>query len=183
MSAISLPLPLQQGLQNIDKQDSPVIVVLDLPSTLLIDGLVTTRHGLVADNVDLVAIWADELLQDAADDGRHAGRDDDGRDVVGQCPLEVLVEVWVEGDVLDQVVDALRERASDRVHHLAESVPDFVSEELLLDLKAACVLISLRWRWFAIYLPEGLLAVEDILVALLALLGAVADGVCLLIDH
>ena len=29
-------------------------------------------------------------------------------------------------------------------------------------------------------LPEGLLALEDILVALLALLGAVADGVCLI---
>ena len=30
-------------------------------------------------------------------------------------------------------------------------------------------------------LPEGLLALENILVALLALLGTVADGVCLLI--
>jgi hypothetical protein len=31
------------------------------------------------------------------------------------------------------------------------------------------------------YLPEGLLTLEDVFVALLALLGAVADGVCLLV--
>lgn len=106
-----------------DKDNVPVIVVLDLPAAFLIDGLVATGHGLVADDVNLVAVRADELLQDAADDGRHAGRDDDGRDVVGQRPLEVFVEVRVEGDVLHQVVDALREGARDRVHHLAESVP------------------------------------------------------------
>ena len=100
----------------------PVIVVLNLPATLLIDGLVATGHSLVADDVDLVAVRADELLQDAADDGRHAGRDDDSRDVVGQRPLEVLVEVRVEGDVLDQVVDALGEGAGDRVHHFAEGI-------------------------------------------------------------
>jgi hypothetical protein len=98
-------------------------VVLNLPATLLIDGLVATGHGLVADDIDLVAVRADELLQDAADDGRHAGRDDDSRDVVSQRPLEVLVEVRVEGDVFDQVVDALGEGAGDRVHHFAESVP------------------------------------------------------------
>lgn len=100
----------------------PVIVVLNLPATLLIDGLVATGHSLVADDVDLVAVRADELLQDAADDGRHAGRDDDSRDVVGQRPLEVLVEVRVEGDVFDQVVDALGEGAGDRVHHFAEGI-------------------------------------------------------------
>jgi hypothetical protein len=101
---------------------SPVIVVLNLPAALLIDSLVATGHGLVADDVDLVAVRANELLQDAADDGRHAGRDDDGRDVVGQRPLEVLVEVRVEGDVLDEVVDALGEGTGDRVHHLAERI-------------------------------------------------------------
>jgi hypothetical protein len=31
------------------------------------------------------------------------------------------------------------------------------------------------------YLPKGLLTLEDVFVALLALLGAVADGVCLLV--
>ena len=98
----------------------PVIVVLNLPATLLIDGLVATGHSLVADDVDLVAVGADKLLQNATDDGRHAGGDDDGGDVVRQRPLEVLVEVRVEGDVLDEVVDALWEGAGDRVHHLAE---------------------------------------------------------------
>lgn len=97
-------------------------MVLNLPSTFLVNGLVATGNGLVADNVDLVAVGADELLQDAADDRRHAGGDDDGGDVVGQRPLEVLVEVGVEGDVLDKVVDALGEGAGDGVHHLAESV-------------------------------------------------------------
>ena len=92
---------------------SPIVVVLNLPTAFLVNSLIATRHGLVADNVDLVAVRTDELLQNAADDGRHAGRDDDGRDVVGQGPLEVLVEVRVEGDVLNQVVDALREGARD----------------------------------------------------------------------
>jgi len=97
-------------------------MVLDPPATLLVDSLIATRHGLVADDVDLVAVRADELLQDATDDGRHAGGDDDGGDVVRQRPLEVLVEVRVEGDVLDEVVDALWEGAGDRVHHLAERI-------------------------------------------------------------
>lgn len=95
-------------------------MVLNLPTTFLVDGLVATGHGLVADNVDLVTVGADEFLQDAADDRCHAGGDDDGGDVVGQRPLEVLVEVRVEGDVLDEVVDALGEGAGDGVHHLAE---------------------------------------------------------------
>ena len=102
--------------------NSPLIVVLDPPTTLLVDSLIATRHGLVADDVDLVAVGADELLQDAADDGCHAGGDDDGGNVVRQRPLEVLVEVRVEGDVLDQVVDALGEGAGDRVHHFAEGI-------------------------------------------------------------
>jgi hypothetical protein len=95
-------------------------VVLDLPATFLINSLVATGHGFVADDVDLVAVWADELLEDATDDGRHTRRDDNSGDVVRQRPLEVLVEVWVEGDVLDEVVDALREGTSDGVHHFAE---------------------------------------------------------------
>jgi len=100
--------------------NSPIIMVLNPPTTLLVERLAVTGHGLVADDVDLVAVGADELLQNAADDGRHAGGDDDGGDVVRQRPLEVLVEVRVEGDVLDEVVDALGEGAGDGVHHFAE---------------------------------------------------------------
>jgi hypothetical protein len=95
-------------------------MVLNPPTALLINLLIATGHSLVANNIDLVAVRADEFLQDAADDGRHAGGDDDGGDVVCQRPLEVLVEVRVEGDVLDQVVDALGEGAGDGVHHFAE---------------------------------------------------------------
>ena len=54
------------------QENPPVIVVLNLPATLLIHGLAVTGNGLVADDVDLVAVGADELLQDATDDGRHA---------------------------------------------------------------------------------------------------------------
>lgn len=127
MRDLSWPKPLREVSKrnNVDQKTkavSPVIVVLDLPAALLVEGLAVTRDGLVADNVDLVAVRADELLKDTADDGRHAGGDNDGRDVVGQGPLEVLVEVGVEGDVLDQVIDTLREGAGDRVHHLAESI-------------------------------------------------------------
>lgn len=117
-------------------------MVLNLPATLLVDSLVATRHSFVADDVDLVAVRADELLQNATDDGRHAGGDDDGGDVVRQRPLEVLVEVRVEGDVLDEVVDALGEGTGDGVHHLAEGIPE---EQRMLTscgvarLRPACV--------------------------------------------
>lgn len=99
-------------------------MILNLPTALLINLLVAAGHGFVADDVDLVAVRADEFLQNATDDGRHAGGDDDGGDLVGQRPLEVLVEVRVEGDVFHQVVDALREGARDRVHHFAECVSE-----------------------------------------------------------
>ena len=127
MRDLSWPKPLQNvsktGLAPLTAADnSPLIVVLNPPTTLLVDSLVATGHGLVADDVDFVEVGADELLQNAADDGRHAGGDDDGGDVVRQRPLEVLVEVRVEGDVLDQVVDALGEGAGDRVHHFAEGI-------------------------------------------------------------
>jgi hypothetical protein len=95
-------------------------MVLNPPTTLLVESLAVTGHRFIADDVDLVAVGADELLQNATDDGRHAGGDDDGGDVVRQGPLEVLVEVRVEGDVLDKVVDALWEGAGDGVHHFAE---------------------------------------------------------------
>jgi hypothetical protein len=47
-----------------------------------------------------------------------------------------------------------------------------------LELKAGCIADC---GGGGCELPEGLLVLEDILVALLALLGAVANGVCLLI--
>jgi len=116
-SAKKVPQPqkAQQAAIN-----SPLIMVLNPPTALLINLLIATGHSLVANNIDLVAVRADELLQNAADDGCHAGRDDDGGDVMRQRPLEVLVEVRVEGDVLDEVVDALWEGAGDGVHHFAE---------------------------------------------------------------
>ena len=113
-------------------------MVLDLPATFLVNSLVATRNGLVADDVDLVAVGADEFLQNATNDGRHAGGDDDGGDVVGQRPLEVLVEVRVEGDVLDEVVDALGEGAGDGVHHLAESVSVLVGSVSAVTLVVNC---------------------------------------------
>lgn len=97
-------------------------MVLNLPAAFLVNGLVATGHGLVADNVDLVAVRADELLQNSTNDGSHAGGDDDGGDVVRQRPLEVLIEVRVESDVLDEVVDALGEWTGDGVHHFAECI-------------------------------------------------------------
>lgn len=110
-------------LVTVRSVDLPVVVVLDLPATLLVDGLVATGNSLVADNVNLVAVRADELLQDTANDGCHAGGDNNGGDVVRQGPLEVLVEVRVESDVFHEVVDTLREGAGDGVHHLTESIP------------------------------------------------------------
>ena len=95
-------------------------MVLDLPAALLVDSLVATGYGLIADDVDLIAVGADKLLQNATNNGSHAGGDNDSGDVVRKRPLEVLVEVRVEGDVLNEVVDTLWERAGDGVHHLAE---------------------------------------------------------------
>jgi hypothetical protein len=145
-------------------------------SSLLINRLVATGHGLVADNVNLVAVWSNELLQNTANHRCHAGGDDDSRDVVCQRPLEVLVEVRVESDVLDEVVDALGEGAGDGVHHLAEcnSVEELLSKySRATHLMCRCSMVARR------YLPEGLLALEHIFVASPTLVAAVADGVCL----
>jgi hypothetical protein len=141
-------------------------VVLNLPATFLVNRLVATGHGLVADDIDLVAVWTDELLQNAADDGCHAGGDDDGGNAVRQRPLEVLVEVRVESDVLDEVVDALREGTGDGVHHLAESIP--VREESLnkCSYRYTFRCVDVRWWQGEIYLKVFLPSSTSLLPAL-----------------
>jgi len=81
--------------------DQPVIVILNPPASLLINRLAFSGYRGVADDVDLVRVWPNEILQNGANDGLHTRGKDDGGNVVLQRPLEVLVEVWVELNVLD----------------------------------------------------------------------------------
>lgn len=136
-------------------------MVLDLPSTFLIDAHARPCLDLVADNINLVRILTDQVLHNRANDRRHATRYNDGRDVVRQRPLQVLVEVRVQLDILHKVLDALRERRLDGVHHLAESFPAYRLDPTPTD------------RVFS-DIPESDFAVEHIAIALLALLRAEA---------
>lgn len=97
----------------------------DLPAALFVDAaLAGTRGHLVADDLHLDVVGADEVLEESLDDGLHTGREDDNRDVVLQGPFEELVEVRVKLDILHEVFDALVVGLRDAVHHLAERVSE-----------------------------------------------------------
>lgn len=151
---------------------SPVIVVLQLPPANLVDRLAVRGLRVVANNLNLLGIGTDKLAQQRANHRCHARRDDNSGNVVGQRPLEVLVETRVELDVLLQVLDAFRERldGGDRVHLGHEGVS-------VRGKGLACG--GERGTIWGRGEPEGLLAGEDIAVEDSALLVAHAESVCL----
>lgn len=101
---------------------SPVVVILDLPASLFLELLARAGLRFVADNGELVSIVADKVLEDSTNNRLHARRNNDGRDLVLERPLVVLVEMGVKFDVLDQILDTLREGLLYRVHHLSECI-------------------------------------------------------------
>lgn len=89
--------------------DQPLIVILDTPPGFLIDRLARPSHHVVADDVKFLVVRTYKILQNGSDNRFHASRNYDSRNLVLQRPLEVLVEVRIELDVLHEVVYALRE--------------------------------------------------------------------------
>ena len=72
------------------------------PTTLFVDLLPWPCYDVVGYDIDLLVIRSTQVLEDSADDGFHAGRKHNGRDVVLQRPLEEVVKVGVQLDVLDE---------------------------------------------------------------------------------
>jgi hypothetical protein len=94
-----------------DKQigiDLPVIVVLDLPATFAVYILTIPARRLVGNNSEMVGrLVAKELLQQSADDGVHARRQNDNGHVVVLGPVVEFLEVWVQLHVLQQYLNTL----------------------------------------------------------------------------
>lgn len=121
---VLISLGLQRAIVSAAKRKIPFIMVLNLPSTLLVNGLSRTSLDVVADDIKLRSILANEFLKNGADNGLHARRDDDGGDVVGKGPFEIFIETGVKLDVINKVLDALWVRSGDAVHHLLEGLTE-----------------------------------------------------------
>lgn len=102
----------------------------DCPSTLFVDVLSLPGADVVAQDLHLACIWADQLLQQGLDYGLHSRTQHHDWDVVLQRPLEEGLESGVQLDVVDEVLDALVVGLCDTVHHILEGVAesDFVVE-------------------------------------------------------
>ena len=95
------------------RRSSPVVVELDRPASFLLERFARSGNRLVADDVQLVVVRSDEVFEESSDDRLHSGRNYYSGNFVLESPLKVLVESWVELNVLHQVVDALREWSVD----------------------------------------------------------------------
>lgn len=101
-----------------------VVVELDFPASLVVDVLAVTRDNSVGNDVNLDVVWADKALQDGTNNWLNSGGEDNGWDVVGERPLEELVEMRVELDVGNEVVNALVEWHVNVVHLLLEELAE-----------------------------------------------------------
>lgn len=119
----------------------------DLPSSLGVDVLSVSWSNGIGNDLDLLCLLADQVRKQSLDDWLHTAGQDDNRDVVLSGVHEEILEARVEGDVLDEVLDALVIRSGNAIHHLSE------------------------------LLSEAGAAIEDSLVAGLALLSSESDGV------
>lgn len=88
---------------NDDRIDScsPAITVLNLPTTLAVDILAIPAHRLVGNDGE-VAGWlvTEELLQQGADNGLHARRQNDNGNIVILGPVVEFLKVRVQLHVL-----------------------------------------------------------------------------------
>lgn len=93
-----------------------VIAVDDVPGPVLVD------LDVVGDDLDVRRGGADEVGEQSADDGLHAGGDDDDGDVLRTAPGVEGGEAGVEFDVFAEELDAFGEGEVDAVEHVLEGV-------------------------------------------------------------
>lgn len=123
---------------------------------------VTVAAGTVLDvvcyNGDGVGRVAEHVLEEGADDGFHAGGEDDDRDVLRERPFVEGFEARVEFDVLDEEADAFVvgclgvECYLGVLQRMVDEIPSYFDGS----------------HHFVEAIAEVLLVVEDVLVALLA---------------
>lgn len=147
---------------------SPLIVILDLPSTLAVNILAIPGDHLVADNGEVaLGLVAEELLEQRTNDRAHArGQNDDGH-VVLLGPVVEFLKVWVQLHVLLQDVDALVVRGLDAREHEAEGVTMGMAWSEAIPIE----------HWASGRLPETHALLQNLIVQLAALLATEAKVV------
>lgn len=114
--------------QRLVVAEARVVVELDGPAVAPVEGVPRGAElGLVGDDLDVPhQLLAEQVPQEGLDDGDHAGAEHDDGHVVGARPHHKVLEVRVEGDVVRQDLQNLRERHLPRVEHLLERVAERV---------------------------------------------------------
>ena len=116
-------LRIRSNSQRLVMSEVTLVMELDLPPSFLFNLLRRPMRDFVAHDFDVVAFWPDEVDEQSADDGRHAGGEDDDGDAGVAGPFVEVVEVGVEFYVGAEGLDAFGEGRFDAVHHGAEGVP------------------------------------------------------------
>ena len=95
-----------------------LIPIHNLPAPVLLD------VHLVTYNLDFVCRGADEVCEERADEGFHAGGDDDYGDGFGAAPFVEGFEARVEDDVFAEEGDAVGDGEGDGVEHVFEGISE-----------------------------------------------------------
>ena len=99
-----------------------IIVELDGPPTFLILTRPWSINDLVADNLDLVRFWSNEVHEKGVDDRHHARGEDNHRDSMSPRPVEEILEVGIKCDVLTENFDAFRKGRFDAIYHVLKGI-------------------------------------------------------------
>ena len=99
-----------------------VVVEFDLPSILLVLGLWSSVHDLIADNLDVIGFWPNQVDKQASNDRRHTGAEDNDRHLVLPGPLIEGFETWIKLDVLTEKLNAFWKWSRDAIDHLLERI-------------------------------------------------------------
>lgn len=96
---ISRKLGVRADGQALVMTEVRVVVVDELPATLLVNLLSGSGLDVVANDINVLCVLTDQLLEDGTDDGLHTGGQNHSGNVVLDGPLQVVVEARVELDV------------------------------------------------------------------------------------
>lgn len=104
--------------------NTPIIMEVNLPSSLGVDILSVSTGDLVGNYLDVLGLVSEELHQESVDDRDHARRQYHNRDVVVLGPVVKFGEVRVQGDSLAEELDTFIKGGVDTVKHLPEAIPN-----------------------------------------------------------
>lgn len=104
--------------------NTPIIMEVNLPSSLGVDILSVSTGNLVGNDLDVLGLVSEELHQESVDDRDHARRQHHNRDVVVLGPVVKFGEVWIECDSLAEELDTFIKGGVNTVKHLPEAIPN-----------------------------------------------------------